>query len=176
VRAVDPDELDPAGLDPAGLDAAGLDAAALGPTGPEPPGDHPAVAVVSAAAGRVVLDASGVRLAFDVHRIGDMSYVDSREGSMALTEVPRFPLPASEAGEGSLLAPLPGAVSRVVVVPGQRVEAGDLLMTLEAMKLEHPVHAPAAGVVASVPVSAGTQVETGAVLAVLNPCPSEAPA
>jgi propionyl-CoA carboxylase alpha chain len=151
-RAVDPEELDLAGLGQPGLGD-----------------DHPAVAVVSSTADRVVLDVSGVRLAFAVHRVGDVSYVDSREGSVALTELPRFPEPTPDVAEGSLVAPLPGAVGRVMVVPGQRVDAGDLLMTLEAMKLEHPVHAPAAGTVSSLPVAAGAQVETGTVLAVLTP-------
>jgi propionyl-CoA carboxylase alpha chain len=152
VRAVDPEELDLAGLG-----------------SPGPTDDHPAVEVVSVEPERVLLDVSGVRLAFAIHRVGDVSYVDGREGSVALTELPRFPQPAPDVAEGSLIAPLPGAVGRVLVVPGQRVDAGDLLMTLEAMKLEHPVHAPAAGVVSSLPVAAGAQVETGTVLAVLTP-------
>jgi propionyl-CoA carboxylase alpha chain len=153
VRAVDPEELDLAGLGQANM----------------ADDHHPPVAIVSAAPGEVVLDLSGMRLSFTVHRVGDVSYVDSREGSVALTELPRFPEPRPEVSEGSLLAPLPGAVGRVLVVPGQRVDAGDLLMTLEAMKLEHPVHAPAAGVVSSLPVTAGVQVDTGTVLAVLTP-------
>jgi len=151
VRAVDPEELDLAGLGHVGLTD-----------------DHPSVAIASTAPDRVVLDVSGVRLVFAVHQVGTVSYVDSREGSMALTELPRFPEPTPELAEGSLLAPLPGAVSRVLVVPGQRVAAGELLMTLEAMKLEHPVHAPSPGVVASVAVGVGVQVETGTVLAVLT--------
>jgi propionyl-CoA carboxylase alpha chain len=57
----------------------------------------------------------------------------------------------------------------VLVVPGQRVRAGELLLTLEAMKLEHPVHAPSAGVVASLPVHPGAEVATGELLAVLDP-------
>jgi propionyl-CoA carboxylase alpha chain len=152
VRTVDPEELDLAGLGQPGLTD-----------------EHPPVAVVGTDPSRVVLDVAGVRLAFEVNRVGDVSYVDSAEGSVGLTELPRFPEPTADVGEGSLVAPLPGAVSRVLVVPGQRVSAGELLMTLEAMKLEHPVHAPAAGVVASVPVSAGAQVNTGTVLAVLTP-------
>ena len=157
VRPVDPDELDLAGLGPGGLG--------------HPPAreDHPPVALVSAAPDRVVLDVDGVRLAFAVHRVGDVSYVDGSEGSITLTEVPRFPEPKPGLAEGSLVAPLPGAIGRVLVVPGQRVDAGDLLLTLEAMKLEHPVHAPAAGVVAELPVSVGAQVDAGAVLAVLTP-------
>jgi propionyl-CoA carboxylase alpha chain len=57
----------------------------------------------------------------------------------------------------------------VLVVPGQRVRAGELLLTLEAMKLEHPVHAPSAGVVSSLPVVPGAEVDTGELLAVLDP-------
>jgi propionyl-CoA carboxylase alpha chain len=152
VRAVDPEELDLAGL------------------GQQPvTNDHPSVAIVDAEPHRVVLDLAGIRLTFRVHRVGDTSYVDSPEGSVTLAELPRFPEPAPDLTDGSLLAPLPGAVSRVLVVPGQRVDAGELLMTLEAMKLEHPVHAPAAGVVTSIPVRAGAQVDTGTVLAVLTP-------
>ena len=152
VRAVDPEELDLAGLGQAPV----ID-------------DHPPTVVVKASSSRVVLDVSGIRLTFGVHRVGEVSYVDSPEGSVALRELSRFPMPAPEAAEGSLIAPLPGAVRRVLVVPGQRVSAGELLLTLEAMKLEHPVHAPSAGVVASLPVHPGTEVDTGELLAVLDP-------
>jgi propionyl-CoA carboxylase alpha chain len=152
VRAVDPDELDLAGLGQAPVTD-----------------DHPPAAVVSATGDRVALDVNGIRLSFHVRRVGDISYVDSPEGSVALHELPRFPLPTPELAEGSLVAPLPGQVSRVLVIAGQRVRAGELLMTLEAMKLEHPVYAPSAGVVTSLPVAAGSQVDTGTVLAVLSP-------
>jgi propionyl-CoA carboxylase alpha chain len=129
---------------------------------------HPPVAVVEATPERVSLDVTGIRVDFSVNRVGEVSYIDSTEGSVTLVELPRFPVAEAALAEGSLLAPLPGSVSRVLVVPGQRVAAGDLLLTLEAMKLEHPVLAPAAGVVADMPVAAGTQVETGAVLAVIT--------
>src|SRR5205814_7885386 len=104
-------------------------------------------------------------------------------GSVTLTELPRFPDPVTgpdrarrpgTAGPdarhpaGSLVAPLPGTVGRVAVAAGQRVAAGDLLLTLEAMKLEHPVLAPHAGTVAAVPVSVGQQVDAGAVLVVIE--------
>ncbi|BCJ43315.1 acetyl/propionyl-CoA carboxylase subuit alpha [Actinoplanes ianthinogenes] len=151
VRSVDPEELDLAGL------------------GQEPVDEHPPIVVVSARRDRVVLNVQGIRLAVLVHRVGDVSYVDSPEGSVTLREISRFPLPAPEAAESSLIAPLPGAVRRVLVVPGQRVRAGELLLTLEAMKLEHPVHAPSAGVVASLPVHPGAEVDTGELLAVLDP-------
>ncbi|MFC7530377.1 biotin carboxylase N-terminal domain-containing protein [Actinoplanes sp. GCM10030250] len=152
VRAVDPEELDLAGLGQAPV-----------------ADDLPPIVVVQASADRVVLNVQGIRLTVLVHRVGDVSYVDSPEGSVALREISRFPLPTPEASESSLIAPLPGAVRRVLVVPGQRVRAGELLLTLEAMKLEHPVHAPSAGVVASLPVQPGAEVDTGELLAVLDP-------
>jgi propionyl-CoA carboxylase alpha chain len=129
----------------------------------------PSVALVAATADRVTLDVAGVRRAYRVHRVGSEVFVDGPDGAATLTELPRFPLPGAERAAGSLLAPLPGTVTRVHVEVGQRVAAGDPLLTLEAMKLEHPVLAPADGVVAELPVPAGGQVETGAVLAVVNP-------
>ncbi|MFI6759288.1 biotin carboxylase N-terminal domain-containing protein [Micromonospora sp. NPDC050417] len=152
VRPVDPDELDLAGLHPT-----------VAPL----PDDSPAVTILATEPDRVVLDVAGVRVAFAVHRVDSVSYVDGPDGSVTLTELPRFPEPTPELAEGSLVAPLPGAVSRILVVPGQRVAAGDLLLTLEAMKLEHPVHAPTAGTVTELPVPPGAQVEAGTVLAVL---------
>jgi propionyl-CoA carboxylase alpha chain len=77
VRVVDPDEIDLAGLgQPSSL-----------------PDDHPPVAIVSADADQVALDVAGVRHTFSVHRVGQLSYVDSTEGSVVLTEVPRYPVP-----------------------------------------------------------------------------------
>jgi propionyl-CoA carboxylase alpha chain len=130
---------------------------------------HPPVAVVSATPAEVVLDVAGIRLTVEVHRVGNVSYLDSVEGSVTLRELPRFPSPEVELEEGSLTAPLPGAVGGVLVAPGQRVGAGELLLTLEAMKLEHPVHAPADGVVSEVKVRPGALVDTGALLAILAP-------
>ena len=65
------------------------------------PDAHPPVAVVSATAERVSLDVAGIRVDFLVNRIGDVSYVDSTEGSVTLVELPRFPVPEShEYAEG----------------------------------------------------------------------------
>ena len=133
------------------------------------PEAHPAVSIVTASADHVSLDVTGIRVEFEVHAVGAVSYVDSAEGSVTLIELPRFPDPQPDIAEGSLIAPLPGAVGRVLVTPGQRVATGELLLTLEAMKLEHPVHAPAPGVITELPVAAGAQVDTGTILAVITP-------
>ncbi|WP_433127678.1 biotin carboxylase N-terminal domain-containing protein [Micromonospora sp. CA-240977] len=137
-------------------------------TGTDSAAGRPAVALVEATPGRVVLDVDGVRCAYRVHRVGSAVFVDGPDGAASLVELPRLPLPTAQVAAGSLLAPLPGAVTRVHVEVGQRVAAGDPLLTLEAMKLEHPVLAPTDGVVVELPVPAGGQVRTGAVLAVID--------
>ncbi len=111
----------------------------------------------------------GVRRRFDVDHVGSAVYVDSDLGSSTLAEVARFPPPAPSASLGSLLAPMPGSVVRVLGVPGEPVEAGETLVVLEAMKMEHAIRAPHRGVVGEVRVSVGQQVETGAVLVVVEP-------
>jgi biotin carboxyl carrier protein len=116
------------------------------------------------------IDASfdGVRRRFDVERVGATTYVDSDLGASALVEVDRFPPPAASTAVGSLLAPMPGSVVRVLGAPGAPVEAGDTLVVLEAMKMEHAIRAPHGGIVSEVRVEVGQQVETGAVLVVVD--------
>jgi 3-methylcrotonyl-CoA carboxylase alpha subunit len=65
------------------------------------------------------------------------------------------------AGDGSLLAPMPGRVVALVATPGERVEKGAPLMVLEAMKMECTVHAPATGRVQSFHFAVGDQVSEG---------------
>jgi propionyl-CoA carboxylase alpha chain len=127
------------------------------------------VTLLDATPDRVSLAVDGVRSEYAVHRVGDVSYVDGPDGAVALTELPRFPLPEAETPQGSLVAPLPAVVGRVGVSPGATVSAGELLLTLEAMKLEHPVLAPYAGTVATVAVREGQQVDAGTVLATVTP-------
>ncbi len=67
----------------------------------------------------------------------------------------------STAAPGSLAAPMPGTVQRILVEEGDSVDAGDVLMLLEAMKMELTVVAPAAGVVVAVLVAEGELVAAG---------------
>ena len=69
---------------------------------------------------------------------------------------------------GSLLAPMPGGVVRVTAVVGARVTAGQPLVVLEAMKMEHTVVAPLDGVLTALQVQPGDQVESGQALAVVE--------
>ena len=70
-------------------------------------------------------------------------------------------------GHAAVAAPLAGTVVSVAVAPGDQVAAGDELLVVEAMKMEHEVRAPRAGLVQAVPVAVGTTVADGAVLVVL---------
>src|SRR5262249_36271646 len=130
--------------------------------------DQAPVTVAHRTSGEVALVVDGVRRSYHVQAVADLSYVDCPQGSVALVEVPRFPLPEADRPAGSLLAPMPGAVGRILVAVGDRVATDDVLLTLEAMKLEHAVRAPADGVVDQLLVGPGDQVDTGALLAVVT--------
>jgi propionyl-CoA carboxylase alpha chain len=82
-----------------------------------------------------------------------------------LTAAPRFVDPSAEVAAGSLLAPMPGSVIRLGAALGDTVTAGQPILWLEAMKMEHTVTAPTAGVLVELPVAVGQQVEVGSVLA-----------
>jgi acetyl/propionyl-CoA carboxylase alpha subunit len=126
------------------------------------------VALLSASPDAVELEIDGVRRAYAVHRTAGWSFVDGPDGSAALAEVPRFADPNAVAHAGSLLAPMPGSVVRVLAEAGAAVTAGQALVVLEAMKMEHTVTAPVDGTVAEVNVGPGDQVDTGQVLAVVE--------
>jgi acetyl/propionyl-CoA carboxylase alpha subunit len=72
------------------------------------------------------------------------------------------------AGPAPILAPMPGLIVRVNVKAGDRVEAGQGVVVMEAMKMENELRATSAGVVRSVEVSAGMAVEKGALLVALE--------
>jgi acetyl/propionyl-CoA carboxylase alpha subunit len=118
------------------------------------------------------LEVAGVRRRFEVHRVGEVHYVDGPLGHAELRERPRFPGPttgsAAARTQGSLVSPLPGIVRRVAVRPGEPVAAGALLVVVEAMKLEHRISAPAAGRVRELLVAEGQEVDAGTPVAVLE--------
>ncbi len=131
--------------------------------------------VESATAGGegVSLTTAGLTRAYLVDQVGATTYVDGPDGSSALVERDRFPRPDERVSEGSALAPMPGTVVRVAVAKADVVRAGQVLVVLEAMKMEHAVHATSAGTVVEVDVSEGDQVETGRVLAIVEPGAAE---
>jgi acetyl/propionyl-CoA carboxylase alpha subunit len=110
----------------------------------------------------------GLRRVVKVDRADDIRYADSALGATVLAEQPRFPLHGAHVAAGSLVAPMPGTVVRVESAAGAAVSAGQVLVVLEAMKMEHSVRAPHDGTVAEILVSAGQAVDQGTVLAVLD--------
>ncbi|MEU3614145.1 biotin carboxylase N-terminal domain-containing protein [Streptomyces sp. NPDC006872] len=124
------------------------------------------VQVVHADPALVVLEIDGVRRRFEVARYGDRVQV----GATTLTARPRFPAPETQHAPGSLLAPMPGTVVKLAdgLITGSSVQAGEPLVWLEAMKMQHRISAPATGTVTALPVTEGQQVEMGEVLAVVE--------
>ncbi len=76
---------------------------------------------------------------------------------------------AARAGADTLAAPMPGTVTVVKVAVGDEVAAGQSLLVVEAMKMEHVISAPHAGTVTELDVTAGTTVAMDQVLAVVVP-------
>ncbi|MFF7164101.1 biotin carboxylase N-terminal domain-containing protein [Streptomyces sp. NPDC008086] len=124
------------------------------------------VRVVHADAHLVVLEVDGVRRNFEVARYGDEIHVNTTR----LTALPRFPDPTAQHARGSLLAPMPGTVVRVAdgLTEGATVKAGQPLLWLEAMKMEHKVVAPSTGTLSALHAVPGQQVTVGALLAVVQ--------
>ncbi len=140
-------------------------------------GDHEAVRARMA-----IVDGTPVRLVTigdQVHRV--LARRDGPKGTYALwMDGRRFDVDALDertrairdlslanggpAGPRPLLAPMPGLVVRVTVTAGDRVEEGQAVIAMEAMKMENELRAPAAGVVKTVHARAGAAVEKGALL------------
>ncbi|MFB7614958.1 acetyl/propionyl/methylcrotonyl-CoA carboxylase subunit alpha [Kitasatospora sp. NPDC056181] len=130
---------------------------------------HPDTALLASSAERVTLRTGLLRHTFDLARHGDRVFVDSPGGSTVLTVLDRFPDPAADTDPGALLAPMPGTVVRTAAAVGDTVTAGQPLLWLEAMKMEHRVTAPTDGVLAELRAVPGQQVELGTLLAVVQP-------
>ncbi|MFJ8031147.1 acetyl/propionyl/methylcrotonyl-CoA carboxylase subunit alpha [Streptomyces sp. NPDC096032] len=124
------------------------------------------VRVVHADAHTAVLEADGVRHRFEIARYGDQVYVNTTR----LTALPRFPDPTAQLTPGSLLAPMPGTVVRIAedLREGATVQAGQPLIWLEAMKMQHRITAPVTGTLSALHAKAGQQVEPGTLLAVVQ--------
>ena len=123
------------------------------------------VEVLDVSATRVRLAVDGVVSGYDVRQRDRDVWVDSASGSLVLRQEPRFTDPGEAIAPGSLLAPMPGTVVRMGVEEGAQVLAGDVILVLEAMKMQHTVTAPHDGMVAELHTEPGAQVAAGEVLA-----------
>ncbi|MDQ1567043.1 MAG: propionyl-CoA carboxylase alpha chain [Actinomycetota bacterium] len=162
-----------------GPEAAGSGAAgAVDGPGPTDDGDRLAVTLLEARPDLVELVVDGVRRRFDVRRYqprgsggvprDDLIHVDSTLGSAVLRPVERFPDKDAQRPSGSLVAPMPGTVVKVLAAPGDRVVKGDPVVVIEAMKMEHTIGAAADGTVAEILVEVGRQVDIDQVIAIVT--------
>ncbi|HVK78237.1 MAG TPA: biotin carboxylase N-terminal domain-containing protein [Kofleriaceae bacterium] len=127
------------------------------------------VRVVAADDGAITWQQDGlVRRARVVPVAGGALALSGPGWAVTLAPEPRFPERGAEVAPGSLVAPMPGKVVKVLVAAGDAVAAGATLLILEAMKMEQPVVAPVAGTVAQLAVAAGDQVEADQLLAVVT--------
>jgi propionyl-CoA carboxylase alpha chain len=110
------------------------------------------------------IEVNGHRATRRVTRSGERLYVQTMRGTASFEIEPRFVVPGFEVTVGGLTAPMPGMIIDVRVKVGQHVEAGETLVVMEAMKMEHVISAPTTGTVSEVLVATTQQVDNGAVL------------
>ncbi len=126
------------------------------------------VAVFSVDDHNVDLEIDGRRVSASITQAGDNWLVHAARGGIELQELPRFPDSKQVDFTGGLVAPMPGNVTTTHVEEGAAVEEGQLLLILEAMKMEHRITAPVSGIVKQMRVSVGDQVDNGELLVVLE--------
>ncbi|MEM9466322.1 MAG: biotin carboxylase N-terminal domain-containing protein [Actinomycetota bacterium] len=110
------------------------------------------------------LEIDGRRLAAAVTVADEVAHVTVGGTTVGLSIVPRFTVPGAALPTGGLVAPMPGSVIEVRCTAGDTVTAGQVVIVLEAMKMEHHISAPFDGLVTDVPVAVGDQVDNGALL------------
>jgi acetyl/propionyl-CoA carboxylase alpha subunit len=149
----------------------------VAPSGVAVPGEGDAlpVTLVDARPDAVELVVDGVRRRFDVRRYETSVHVDSGLGSTVLHPVGRFPDKHAERPSGSLVAPMPGTVVKVLAAPGDTVARGDPVVVIEAMKMEHTIGAAGDGTVAEILVEVGRQVDIDQVIAVITTAGDDGP-
>ena len=126
------------------------------------------VAVYNAEDGQVDLEIDGRRVQMSVSAQGDHWLVHGPAGDAEIEELPRLPVPGALDIKGGLTAPMPGNVLATHVAVGDSVHSGQLLLVLEAMKMQHRITAPFDGSVTELHVAEGDQVDNGALLVMLE--------
>ncbi|MCP4084552.1 MAG: ATP-grasp domain-containing protein [Actinomycetia bacterium] len=116
---------------------------------------------------QIDLAVGGIRQRYDITHHDEAISVTSSDGNVVFTTVPRFSEPGDQVEPGSTLSTMPGTIVEVKVAEGDTVAAGDVLLIMEAMKMELSITTSTPGIVSSVPISAGDTVDAGAILAVV---------
>ena len=120
-------------------------------------------------------DSAGIDVEIDSHRFyahvteaGSEIFINMPFGDVNASVLPRFIEPGNDVPEGGLIAPMPGKVIDVKVKKGSKVKAGDTLVIIEAMKMEHAIKATETGKIDKVMIKLNDQVDNGATLLVLE--------
>ena len=92
----------------------------------------------------------------------------AEEGVVAVAAPAAAPAPVAAAGDTTMTAPMPGSVSKIVAKEGQVVKKGDVIIMLEAMKMQNEMASPVAGTVKSIVVSVGESVKPGQLMAIIG--------
>ena len=128
--------------------------------------DHPFVVGIDKD-GAITVDG----IAYDVKLDGDNAIVDGVAHALQVSGLEAGPVaaappppPAAAAGAGAIRAIMPGTIVRVLIAEGDQVASGDVVLVLEAMKMENELRAPISGVVNTIHVQPGQAVEMNAVL------------
>jgi propionyl-CoA carboxylase alpha chain len=121
---------------------------------------------------QLAIELDGVRQVVDVMTDGDVLRTRSVAGALAWELQPRFADHDAHETSGGPVCPLPGTVIAVNVAAGDEVDAGAVLMVVEAMKMEHKIVAPAPSVVSDVHFDVGARVDQGDLLVSLDASPS----
>jgi len=116
----------------------------------------------------VEVEIDGLRRTVAVTRVADRIHLTGGGGGVTFTVVPRFSAPEPDLPGGAVAAPMPGKVIEIRVTPGDAVAAGDVVVVLEAMKMENHLRAAEPGTVAEVRVAVGDQVEKDVLLMVIT--------
>ncbi|MDG2113534.1 MAG: hypothetical protein P8N02_13075, partial [Actinomycetota bacterium] len=116
----------------------------------------------------VDFELDGVLTTAHVTSLGPQWYVSTVHGAITIDQLSRFPDGSADAVAGGQVAPMPGKILTIDVAVGDQVEPGQVLVLMEAMKMEHQITAPAAGEVTDVRVAVGDQVDNGEVLVVVD--------
>jgi len=124
--------------------------------------------------GSLAVLVGGVRRELRYHAHGPTMFTDDGEHTHRFEDVTYEPVRRDGGGSGKLVAPLDGKVIDVRVAPGDRVARGQLLIVVEAMKMEHRIAADVAGEVVQVAVARGQQVKIRQPLVMLAPDATEA--
>jgi len=118
--------------------------------------------------GAIDVEIEGRRTRARVTHHGESIVVQTPHGDVELRIQPRFVIPGAADAAGGFVAAMPGKVIELRVAVGDRVSAGETLLVLEALTMEHPMRATEDGVVTEVRVALGDQVESGALLLVVE--------